>query len=202
MIERISGKIIEKNPAFCILDCHGIGIGLHISLSTFEYLEQHPGDQPAMLSTYLHVREDALQLFGFSSAAEKQMFQLLIGISGVGPKLAIAVLSGIAPDELSNAIASENVRVLTGISGVGKKTAQRIILELKEKIGQQFGEIDSTAAPVAGGETREKAMQAVMALVALGYKQPDAQRAVNNIIKAHGGDASIEIMVKQALREL
>ena len=94
MIERISGKLIEKTPTFCVVDCHGVGIGVHISLNTFQQIERYGAADAVALHTYLHVREDILQLYGFYDSAEKQLFQLLISISGVGPKMALAVLSG------------------------------------------------------------------------------------------------------------
>lgn len=200
MIERISGKIIEKTPTFCIVENNGLGIGLHISLNTFQQLEKNPPLENVMLHTYLHVREDALQLYGFANTAEKRIFQLLISISGVGPRLAIAILSGSTPQELQEAITREDVAMLTRIPGVGKKTAQRLILELKEKIQEQSRiEHLSISAPVPATE-QGKVNEAILALMSLGYKQQEAQRAVDKVVKQFGADIPLEEMIKEALK--
>ncbi len=202
MIERISGKIIEKTPTFCVLDCHGLGMGLHISLTTFQYLERFDSAEAVQLFCYLHVREDALQLFGFASAQEKALFQLLISVSGVGPKLAIAILSGSSSEELQSAIVREDVAALTRIPGVGKKTAQRVILELKEKISRR-AEAEKMAALLPGGlQAHQKMNEALLALTELGYKPRDAQAALDKVIKRAGGDISLEELVVAALKEI
>lgn len=202
MIERISGKLIEKTPTFCVVDCHGVGIGVHISLNTFQQIERYGAADAVALHTYLHVREDILQLYGFYDGAEKQLFQLLISISGVGPKMALAVLSGSSTAELRQAIALENVDMLIRIPGVGKKTAQRLVLELKEKIQKQPD--ISTLPEITGAppETREKINEAMLALVGLGFKAPEVQRAIDRITRRQGLEISIEDLVKMALKEL
>ncbi|RMF56725.1 MAG: Holliday junction branch migration protein RuvA [Calditrichaeota bacterium] len=202
MIERISGRVIEKNPTFCIIENSGLGIGVFISLNTFQKIEQHSSQENVTLYTYLHVREDALQLYGFGDEAEKRMFQLLISISGVGPRLAIAILSGSTPAELEAAIAREDVGMLTRIPGVGKKTAQRLILELKEKIQEQTQIDQITSAVSVPAAHQTKVTEAVLALVALGYKQPDAQKAINKAVARLGADASLEVLIKEALKEV
>lgn len=202
MIERISGKIIEKTPTFCVLDCHGFGIGLHISLMTFQYLERFGRADTVHLFSYLHVREDALQLFGFASDREKALFQLLISVSGVGPKLAISILSGSSSEELQTAIAREDVAALTRIPGVGKKTAQRVILELKEKISKRAA-VEKMAALLPGGlQQQQKMNEALLALTELGYKHKDAQAALDKVIKRAGTDISLEELVVAALKEI
>ncbi|MCB9070129.1 MAG: Holliday junction branch migration protein RuvA [Calditrichia bacterium] len=202
MIERISGNIIEKAPTFCIVDCHGMGIGLHISLNTFQYLERSDASQPVQLLTYLHVREDVLQLYGFSEMSEKKLFQMLISISGVGPKLAIAILSGSSTADLTQAIAMEDVAMLTRIPGVGKKTAQRLVLELKEKIGKQ-AEVQKIAAMAQAADSPQRHInEAIMALSELGYKPRDAQVAIEKVVKRAGKTLSLEEIVVNALREL
>ncbi|MCB0287391.1 MAG: Holliday junction branch migration protein RuvA [Calditrichaeota bacterium] len=202
MIERISGNIIEKTPTFCIVDCHGMGIGLHISLNTFQYLERSDASQPVQLLTYLHVREDVLQLYGFSEMSEKKLFQMLISISGVGPKLAIAILSGSSTADLTQAIAMEDVAMLTRIPGVGKKTAQRLVLELKEKIGKQ-AEVQKIAAMAQAADSPQRHInEAIMALSELGYKPRDAQVAIEKVVKRAGKTLSLEEIVVNALREL
>lgn len=201
MIERISGKIIDKSPTFCVLDCHGLGIGLHISLTTFQYLERFGSTETAHLFSYLHVREDALQLYGFASEEEKTLFQLLISVSGVGPKLAIAILSGSTAEELQDAIAREDVAALTRIPGVGKKTAQRVILELKEKISRR-AEVEKMAALLPGGiQQQQKMNEALLALTELGYKHKDARAALDRVIQRAGNEISLEELVVAALKE-
>ncbi len=202
MIERISGKLITKSPTFLVVDCHGLGFGISVSVNTSQALEQCRPGNDLHLHTYLHVREDTLQLFGFAEPAEKEVFQELISISGVGPKLAIAILSGITVDELKAAIVHGDVPMLTKIPGVGKKTAQRLILELKEKI-QKHEEIEQTVALSYGSEQhRIKLNEAVAALISLGYKQRDARTAVNKIVQRSGDDLPIEEIVKLALKEM
>ncbi len=179
-----------------------MGIGLHISLNTFQYLERADGAETVQLYCYLHVREDALQLYGFATAIEKQLFQLLISISGVGPKLAIAILSGSSADDLRIAIVHEDVARLTRIPGVGKKTAQRVILELKEKINKQAS-VEKIAALIPGApQQHQKINEAMMALMELGYKQQNARQAVEKILKQGGDNLSLEELVVSALKEL
>ena len=202
MIEQVSGNILQKSPTFCVLDCHGIGVGLHISLNTFQFLE-HSETTLVQLHAYLHVREDALQLFGFADPAEKQLFQLLISITGVGPKLAVSILSGYTPETLRDAITREDVGMLTRIPGVGKKTAQRLILELKEKINKQsqarqFAALIQDGAPSVSQHINE----AILALTELGYKSKDAQEAVEQVIKSADGAISLEEIVVSALKKL
>ncbi len=202
MIELISGKIIEKNPTFCVVENNGVGIGVYISLNTFQSLENVSSREPVKLHTYLHVREDVLQLYGFANIAEKKMFQMLISISGVGPRLALAVLSGSTPPELEAAIAREDVEMLTRIPGVGKKTAQRLILELKEKIHQQTRMKDLAAGVPVPPSQQGKVNEALLALMALGYKQPEARKAIDRVVKQSGADISLEEMVRLALKNV
>ncbi|NOX37291.1 MAG: Holliday junction branch migration protein RuvA [Calditrichaeota bacterium] len=202
MIETVTGKLIEKSPTYCVLDCHGVGLGIHITLNTFHKLEQHPSAEQISLYTHLHVREDDLQLYGFGDPEEKEMFRLLIGISGVGPRLALAVLSGISTADLQQAISMEQVEVLTRIPGVGRKTAQRIVLELKEKI-QRRDQLVAVAQPaVAAGFSGEKVNEAILALISLGYKQADAEKAVNRVLSSAKDDLSLEELIKQALKAI
>jgi len=202
MIERILGNLLEKSPTFCVIDCHGVGLGLHISLNTFQKLEKFHENTVVSLYAYLHVREDVLQLYGFADVAEKEMFQLLISISGVGPRLAIAVLSGSTTEELRSAIVREDVAMLTRIPGVGKKTAQRLVLELKEKI-QKRGDIEKLVAiSSASQQVRGKVNEAMLALVSLGYKQQEAQVAIDKVIKRSDSDLTLEEIIKQAFKEM
>ena len=200
MIERITGKLIEKSPTHCLIDCHGLGLGLHISLNTFQQLEAIPAAQPASLYSYLHVREDVLQLYGFYERHEKTMFEMLITISGVGPKLTI--LSGINTDELDRAIRREDVGMLTRIPGVGKKTAQRLILELKEKIQKQADTFRLTSLAGEGVQPHDDLNEAVMALISLGFKEANAHRAIVKVTEAAEGKLSLEELIKRALKEM
>ncbi len=202
MIDRISGKLIEKTPTYCVVDCQGVGYGLHISLNTFQQLEKYPENAFVPMYTYLHVREDALQLFGFYEVAERVMFQMLISISGIGPRIAIAVLSGSSPAELRAAIAREDVGMLTRIPGVGRKTAQRLILELKEKIQKQKDIEQLAAISVVSQEQRSKVNEAILALTSLGYKQQEAQAAVDKVVRRLGDEISLEEMIKEAFKEV
>ncbi|RMI27843.1 MAG: Holliday junction branch migration protein RuvA [Calditrichaeota bacterium] len=202
MIEHVTGKVIHKSPTFCVLDCHGIGLGLHISLNTFQHLEKYAPGEPVQLHAHLYVREDVLQLYGFADTREKQMFQLLITISGVGPRLALAILSGTRPDDLVNAISREDVGMLTRIPGVGKKTAQRVILELKEKLAQQPAIEGLTTVFPAASPEQSRINDALLALMALGFKQPEAQRAIDVVIRRSGDELSVDEIVRLALKEL
>ena len=200
MIEQITGTILHKSPTFCVLENNGIGFGIHITLNAFELLDSTSAGEPVVLHTYLHVREDALQLYGFASAEEKHFFKLLLGISGVGPRLAQAILSGMAPDRLREAIQLEDVASITRIPGVGKKTAQRIVLELKEKLKSEE-KIEHIQEKIAPGSANRQAMEAVLALVALGYKENEAEKAVR-IVLSRKNDVSLEELIKEALKEV
>ena len=179
-----------------------MGYGLHVSLNTFEALKPVDGATVA-LYTYLHVREDTLQLYGFAREEEKQIFQHLISVSGVGPRLALTILSGMSPEELNAAVQSEDVALLTRIPGVGRKTAQRLILELKEKLVAE----PETAAVSGGGIATSGGMPAVvqdalMALVSLGYAQAEARKALQTVLNRHSNGLDLEELIKLALREL
>lgn len=199
MIEQIQGRVIRKSPTFCVVDCHGIGVGIYISLNTYESLDS---EQEIQLLTHLHVREDALQLFGFKTEKERNIFRQLIGVSGIGPRLAITILSGITVDELVEAIITENHLLLTKIPGVGKKTAQRVVIELKEKVSTAAGIAIGKDFPEIASRNGDKVNQAFLALVALGYKQPDARRALHKVFQSAPQDVSVEKLIKLALKEI
>jgi Holliday junction DNA helicase RuvA len=199
MIEQIRGDLLKKIPTFCVVNCQGIGIGLFISLNTFRYLGQQ--SEEIELLTHLHVREDALQLYGFAVEEERDLFRKLINISGIGPRLAMTMLSGLPVEEFKRALASEDVDLLTKVPGVGKKTAQRVILELKEKIDLS-GEVVLTELPALTATEREKIEEALRALVTLGYKQYQAKASLEKVIKKHGRELSLEDTIKLALQEM
>ena len=196
MIAHLRGRILEKQPNRIVVDANGVGYDVSVPLSTFYGLGE-PGSEIA-LRIHTHVREDALSLYGFTTRLEQELFERLISISGIGPKLALAVLSGIEPPELVRAIERADLARLTAIPGVGKKTSERIIVELKDRLPR---------APVgsarAGGEPERPAIKddVLSALINLGYHRPLAEKAVDAAVKATpGGD--FEPTLRQALREL
>jgi Holliday junction DNA helicase RuvA len=197
MISHLRGRLLEKQPNRVIVDVNGVGYDVHVPLSTF-YEMTEPGAEIA-LRVHTHVREDALVLYGFGTVLELRIFERLISVSGIGPKLALAVLSGIEPHELVSAIRTANVARLTGIPGIGKKTAERIGLELKDKMAS-FLPAEVAASPAAA--TSETLRNDVLsALMNLGYHRPLAERAVDLAVKL-GTGSSFESVLRHALREL
>ena len=196
MIARLEGTLAEKQPNRLVVDIGGVGYDINVPLSTF-YAVGEPGSKVA-LRIHTHVREDTLALFGFSSKLELDIFERLIGISGVGTRLALAVLSGLETQELVLAIRIADVARLIGIPGVGKKTAERIILELKDKLPVTLGGLaeDASSGDEAGG-LRDDVMSA---LLNLGYHRPLVERAVAEVMTKSTGD--FEKTLRQALREL
>jgi Holliday junction DNA helicase RuvA len=191
MIARLSGVLFEKQPDRVVLDVGGVGYAVAISFQTFQELPE-PGTAAALL-VYTHVREDTLALFGFASDREKKLFEMLISVSGVGPKLALTLLSGIPADDLLGALAKGDARRLVSIPGIGKKTAERLTLELKEKAEKLF-------VPPAGGPGIE-AQDVVSALVNFGYKKSEAERAVEQLAR-RGAPATFAEFLKEALAAL
>ncbi|MDY6964485.1 MAG: Holliday junction branch migration protein RuvA [Halobacteriota archaeon] len=193
MISLIRGNLELKTEEFIIVDVSGIGFQLNIPLSTYACLPDL--GEEVKLYTHLQMREDSIKLYGFSSMKERELFELLINISGVGPKIALAVLSDISATELQKAIGQEDLVKLTGISGIGKKTAQRLILELKEKIGV----LGIEAEEVAGAMGNELLNDAVSALISLGYGQNEAKKSVSKASESLKGDYTLEDLVKKTL---
>ena len=197
MIAYLRGRILEKHPNRVIVDVNGVGYDVFVPLSTFYGL----GDAGAeiALRIHTHVREDALLLFGFATLLEQELFERLIGVSGIGPKVALAVLSGIEPEELIRAIERGDLARLTAIPGVGKKTSERIVLELKDRLPRaRAAAVLAGAAEPAAPELRDDVLSA---LVNLGYHRPLAEKAAASAVKALP-DAGFERTLKQALREL
>jgi len=194
MIGHLKGRLIDKSPTRVLLDVHGVGYDIQIPLSTFEKLGA-VGEEAALL-THLHVREEALTLFGFATTAEKQLFQLLIGVSGIGPKTAQGVLSGCSVDTFRQQVQRGEATALTAIPGVGKKTAERIILELKDKVGG-LPEAQVGALGLAGEVNIQE--QALQALISLGYARAAAQKAVERAARENPG-LVVEDLIKRALR--
>ena len=196
MIAHLRGVLLEKQPNRVIVEVHGVGYDVHVPLSTFFRMAE-PGGEIA-LRIHTHVREDALMLYGFGTVLELQLFERLIGVSGIGPKLALAVLSGMDPAELIAAIRSADIGRLTGIPGIGRKTAERIGLELKDKMAAlQTSEPVSAPAPTADTQRSD----VLSALVNLGYHRSLAERAVDAALTA-SSPGSFESTLKHALREL
>ena len=196
MIAALRGALAEKQPNRVVVDVGGIGYDVQIPLSTY-YAVGDRGAEVA-LRIHTHVREDALSLFGFATRLELDLFERLIGISGVGPRLALAVLSGIEPPALIDAIRTADVARLTAIPGVGKKTAERIALELKDKLAAPALEDEPVSAGDAAG--RDLRGDVISALLNLGYQRPPSERAVSAALKRNPGD--FEAALRQALREL
>jgi Holliday junction DNA helicase RuvA len=197
MITFLEGIIEDKQPTHVVLNVGGVGYEVIISLSSYDRL---PGfGEKVRLLTHDHIREDAHQLFGFMTADERRVFTLLLGVSGIGPKIALSALSGMTVRELKVAIKDGDVKRLSSISGIGKKTAERMIVELRDKFGD--GEI---LAAVAGGhpelESDIKLRDAVLALISLGYKRTEAQELVIRVVRQPAmSGADVEAIVRKAL---
>ena len=199
MIALIRGELAYKSVDHVIIDTGGVGYRLFISLSTFYGL---PESGPVRLLVHTHVREEALHLYGFLTAAEKELFALLIGISGIGPKLAINVLSHIAPGELQAAVVTGDIKRLATLPGIGRKTAERLVLELKDKLGSAGAATVSQIPDAAGAAGRQvdPLVDVLSALVNLGYKETQARKALETLEIAPG--AGMEDILKGALKIL
>jgi Holliday junction DNA helicase RuvA len=197
MIAQIRGHLIQKSPGSIIVEANGIGYQVFVSLTTFYDLPEF--QQNVVLHTYTHVREDLLQLYGFSTPLEKELFQILIGVSGIGPKLAINILSGISPSELVHSLGSRDMARLLSIPGVGRKTAERLLLDLQEKVLkiQSRGVYPQTVRPSADGMAED----VVSALVNLGYKRNQAEKAVESVLQ-QTPEITLEKALKESLRVL
>jgi holliday junction DNA helicase RuvA len=198
MIAFLRGRVLDKHPNRLIVDVQGVGYEVHVPLSTYYDV----GDQGAdvALRVHTHVREDALQLYGFLTFFEQQVFERLIDISGIGPKLAVAVLSGIDPRELVTAVQRADVARLTAIPGIGKKTAERIVLELKDRLAQLAAGPPGGAPPAVSPADRLRE-DLLSALVNLGYHRPQAEKALDFVLKA-ADETDFEHALKRVLREL
>ena len=193
MIGRLTGRLASKAPDQVLLDVSGVGYLVHIPLSTFYELPDV--ESPASLWIHTHVREDTLALYGFLTERERSLFLLLLGVAGIGPKVALTVLSGIPPGELAVALRNQDVRRLVAIPGVGKKTAERMVLELAEKAASFAAE----AAPEAPAAVASE--DVISALVNLGYRKGEAEKAVDGIARA-GAPKEFGDYLKLALKKL
>lgn len=194
MIAYLKGKLVHKEPTFVQLEVNGVGYQVSISLNTFSEIKDR---EDLKLLTYLHVREDAHVLYGFAGEAEKQMFLHLISVNGVGPNTALVVLSYLPPQELRGAIVREDAAALQAVKGIGGKTAQRLILELKDKLKKDSGEELTLKPGLVHNTTRQEALTA---LVTLGIAKPAAEKSIDTILKRVGTTISLEELIKQALK--
>jgi holliday junction DNA helicase RuvA len=193
MIARIAGILEEKTPDQLVVDVSGVGYQVFVSLQTFYRLP--PLHERVSLHVYTHLREDALQLYGFLEEKEKATFLLLKGVSGIGPRLALNILSGIPVDELEGALRASDVTRLVAVPGVGKKTAERLVVELREKVGA----LGNGYSPILGDQT-PLSLEAVSALVNLGYRRAEAEKAVREVLRR--GVTVIADLIREALRSL
>lgn len=200
MITYLSGKLVSALPTHAVIDVGGIGYEVLIPLSSYDKLPT-PG-QPVHILTHLQVREDAHLLYGFMTSAERDLFRLLVNhVTGIGPKLGLAVLSGMSVTTFKAAVVNGDVTSLAKISGLGKKTAERIVLELKDKV-RVAAAWEAASATHAPTPEEERSNEAVLALIALGYKQVDAYKVVRELQDKHAGSTSTEDLLKLALKRL
>lgn len=200
MIAHLSGKLLEKNATHVIVDVAGVGYEVNIPLSTFYELGEEGDD--VTLRIYTHVREDAIQLFGFNTPRERDLYLKVISVQGIGPKLGITVLSGIGVDELVKAVKGNDLARLTSIPGIGRKTAERLVIDLRDKIGELAadggGAKTATASAVSGDETFDDALSA---LINLGYQRNVAEKALNSA-KADVTEPTVQKLLRRALQLL
>lgn len=198
MIDYVKGEIGNLNPAVCVVECNGVGYGVNISLNTFNALQ---GQKQAKLFIYESIREDAYQLFGFMTEQERALFMLLISVSGVGAGTARMILSTYSVDELVNAISREDVNAIKRVKGIGLKSAQRIIVDLKDKVLEIAAGGTSTVQTLSAGAHSEVYDEAVAALVALGFQQAASAKAVEKILKEEP-ELKVGVVVKKAMKSL
>jgi Holliday junction DNA helicase RuvA len=188
----IEGKISEITPASVVIDCHGVGYDISISVNTYSQIKDQTN---CRLFTHLAVREDAMVLFGFAKEQERALFRNLISVSGVGAGTARLILSSLTPEEVSGAIASGNVPLLQRVKGIGGKTAQRIVIDLKDKLGKDPGLKD-----ILGTPHNTKKEEALSALTMLGFNKTLAEKTIDKILKDEGTPLSVEQLIKSALK--
>jgi Holliday junction DNA helicase RuvA len=193
MITHLQGRLVEKNPTDVVIDCNGVGYLVNISLHTYSLL---PTTESIRLFTFLQVREDAHTLFGFVEKQERELFKLLLSVSGIGANIARTMLSSLEPKQIIQAIASNDVVTIQGIKGIGTKTAQRVILDLKEKVLKVYG-LDDVSSTTYNTNKDE----ALSALEVLGFNRKIVEKVMDKIVK-DSPNASVEDLIKQALKNL
>ncbi len=193
MITHIRGRLIEKNPTFAIIECNGVGYFLHISLNTYSKI---PDSEAVKLYTYLSIKEDSHSLFGFADKVEREIFKLLISVSGVGNSIARTMLSSMTPEQIQHAIASEDVATIQSVKGIGAKTAQRVIIDLRDKIVKTY---ELSEDSVQSNNTIKD--EALSALEVLGFSRKQVEKLVQKIIQ-EAPDTTLENIIKKALKIL
>ncbi len=193
MITQIQGKLVEKNPTYVVIDCNGVGYEVHISMHTFSLI---PESDFLKLYTHLQIKEDAHTLFGFIEKSERAIFKLLISVSGIGSSIARTMLSSLTPKEVQQAIAVGDVATIQSVKGIGAKTAQRVILDLKDKVLKIYG-IDDVSEDL-GNTSKEEALSA---LEVLGFARKQVEKVCDNILKSTP-NADVETIIKLALKNL
>lgn len=195
MISFLRGRLVHKEPTYVIIDVNGVGYQASISLQTFSEIKDQ---ENILLHTHLNIREDAHLLYGFSQESEKRLFQQLISVNGVGPGTAIVMLSYMNSNELKTAIIQENSAALQAIKGIGGKTAQRVIIELKDKLKKESWE--DAIPTVSAGPHNTLRREALSALLTLGLPKAAAEKSVDSVLKKSGNNITLEDLVKQALK--
>jgi len=193
MITHIRGKLVEKNPTYVVIETNGVGYLLNISLNTFSLLTDN---EAVFLYTHLSIKEDSHTLYGFISKVEREIFRLLISVSGVGPSIARTMLSSMTTDEIQQAIGSGNVGVIQSVKGIGAKTAQRVLIDLKDKILKSFA-IDEESV----SESNTNKNEALTALEVLGFNKKQSEKVLDKIL-LEDKSASVEMLIKKALKNL
>lgn len=195
MIHHLKGRLIEKNPTYVVIECNGVGYFLHISLHTFALLKD--ASEALSIYTHLQVKEDSHTLFGFMEKSERELFRLLISVSGIGASIARTMLSSLDPKQIMDAIATADVGTIQSIKGIGAKTAQRVILDLKDKVLKVFGEGD-----IFISQSNTNKEEALSALETLGFARKAAEKVVDRIMKESTEDPTVETIIKLALKNL
>ncbi|MDP1678430.1 MAG: Holliday junction branch migration protein RuvA [Bacteroidota bacterium] len=196
MISYLKGILIKKSPTEIIVDVGGIGYAVNISVSTYEQLPDQ--DSEVLILTHHHIREDAQLLYGFATDHEREMFKMLISVSGIGPKMAQTILSGIRPADLARTISVSAISTLTSIPGVGKKTAERLVLELRDKVAKLEGSDKIIDLPNSGASIRSEALTA---LISLGFSRDKAEQTLRGVLNdINGKSISVEELIKRALQ--
>ena len=196
MISYLRGKIAYKAPMKAVIDVGGVGYGMSISLVTYDQLPVL--GEEVLLFAHMHVREDRMELFAFADEGEREVFKMLIGVSGIGPSLALTILSGMTLRDLQEAIVHERVSELTGIKGIGKRTAERLVLDLRDKVSLSADVSEGKRQDETGSDISE---EAAMALMALGMTSSEARQTVRKAIERNGSDLTVQQLIKLALKE-
>jgi len=199
MIASLTGRLASKHPGGVVIDVQGVGYDVLIPLSTYYQLPD--SNQTVTLTIHTHVREDAIQLFGFSTSREKDAFLMLLGVSGIGPKLALSVISSLSVDDLASAIRTDDQKTLASVPGIGKKSAARLALELTDKV-DKLGAAAGPRAAKADEPSGKLMDDALSALVNLGYKAADVKDVIKQVLAGRNGDTPLQDLIRAALKEL